>query len=111
MDLWACPAVVTGAASGLGAETARYLAEAGAKVTVIDIDGDGVQKIAQEIGGLAIPCDVANSQAAENALATARDAHGAATMACWSGFSRLLRMLRWAASVVAISRISLRPAK
>ncbi|HCZ15505.1 MAG TPA: 3-hydroxyacyl-CoA dehydrogenase, partial [Candidatus Accumulibacter sp.] len=38
MDLWACPAVVTGAASGLGAETARYLAEAGAKVAVIDID-------------------------------------------------------------------------
>jgi NAD(P)-dependent dehydrogenase (short-subunit alcohol dehydrogenase family) len=78
MDLWTCPAVVTGAASGLGAETARYLAEAGAKVTVIDIDAVGVQKVADEIGGLAIPCDVANSQAAENALATARDAHGAA---------------------------------
>jgi NAD(P)-dependent dehydrogenase (short-subunit alcohol dehydrogenase family) len=50
MDLWACPAVVTGAASGLGAETARYLAEAGAKVTVIDIDAVGVQKVADEIG-------------------------------------------------------------
>ena len=35
MDLWECPAVVTGAASGLGAETARYLVEAGAKVTVM----------------------------------------------------------------------------
>ncbi|WP_300451576.1 SDR family NAD(P)-dependent oxidoreductase [Accumulibacter sp.] len=78
MDLWACPAVVTGAASGLGAETARYLAEAGAKVTVIDIDGDGVQKIAEEIGGLAIPCDVADSRSAENAVAMARAAHGAA---------------------------------
>jgi len=69
---------VTGAASGLGAETARYLAEAGAKVTVIDIDGAGVQKIADEIGGLAIPCDVADSLSLENALATARQAHGAA---------------------------------
>lgn len=78
MDLWACPAVVTGAASGLGAETARYLAEAGAKVTVIDIDGDGVEKVAEEIGGLAIPCDVADSLSAENALATARAAHGVA---------------------------------
>ena len=78
MDLWACPAVVTGAASGLGAETARYLAEAGAKVTVIDIDAAGVQKVADEIGGLAIPCDVADSLSAENAVATARDAHGAA---------------------------------
>jgi NAD(P)-dependent dehydrogenase (short-subunit alcohol dehydrogenase family) len=78
MDLWECSAVVTGAASGLGAETARYLAEAGARVTVIDIDGDGVQKVADEIGGLAIPCDVANSLSLENALATARTAHGAA---------------------------------
>lgn len=78
MDLWGCSAVVTGAASGLGAETARYLAEAGAKVTVIDIDGPGVQKVADEIGGLAIPCDVADSLSLENALATARKAHGAA---------------------------------
>jgi len=78
MDLWACPAVVTGGASGLGAETARFLAEAGAKVTVIDIDAAGVQKVADEIGGLAICCDVANALAAENALATAHDAHGAA---------------------------------
>ena len=78
MDLWECSAVVTGAASGLGAETARYLAEVGARVTVIDIDGDGVQKVADEIGGLAIPCDVADSLSLENALATAREAHGAA---------------------------------
>ncbi|HOE43907.1 MAG TPA: SDR family oxidoreductase [Rhodoferax sp.] len=78
MDIWECSAVVTGAASGLGAETARYLAEAGAKVTVIDIDGIGVQKIADEIGGLAVHCDVADSLSLENALATARQAHGAA---------------------------------
>jgi NAD(P)-dependent dehydrogenase (short-subunit alcohol dehydrogenase family) len=78
MDLWGCPAVVTGAASGLGAETARHLAEAGAKVTVIDIDAEGVHKVAADIGGLAIHCDVADSQSAESALATAREAHGAA---------------------------------
>ncbi|MBK8119367.1 MAG: SDR family oxidoreductase [Sulfuritalea sp.] len=78
MDLWGCSAVVTGAASGLGAETARYLAEAGAKVTVIDIDGAGVQKVADEISGLGIPCDVADSLSLESALAKARQAHGAA---------------------------------
>jgi NAD(P)-dependent dehydrogenase (short-subunit alcohol dehydrogenase family) len=78
MDLWGCPAVVTGAASGLGAETARHLAEAGAKVTVIDIDAEGVHKVAADIGGLGIHCDVADSQSAESALATAREAHGAA---------------------------------
>ena len=78
MDLWECPAVVTGAASGLGAETARYLVEAGAKVTVIDIDAVGVQKVAEEIGARAIHCDVSNAEAAEKANAEARQANGAA---------------------------------
>lgn len=78
MDLWMCPAVVTGAASGLGAETARYLAEAGAKVALIDIDAEGVHKVASEIDGLAIPCDVADAPSTEEALTLARKAHGAA---------------------------------
>ena len=78
MDLWACPAGVTGAASGLGAETARYLSEAGARVTLIDIDADGVRRVAQDIGGLAIHCDVGDSQSAGEAIARARAAHGAA---------------------------------
>lgn len=78
MDLWECPAVVTGAASGLGAETARHLAEAGAKVTVIDIDAVGVQKVADEIGALAIHCDVADALGAEKAIARAREVNGAA---------------------------------
>ncbi len=78
MDLWECPVVVTGAASGLGAETARHLVEAGAKVTVIDIDADGVRKLADEIGATAIHCDVANAEAAERAIAQARQTNGAA---------------------------------
>lgn len=78
MDLWECPAVVTGGASGLGAETARYLAEAGARVTVIDIDAEGVQKLAAEIGAHAIHCDVANAEATERAIAQAREINGAA---------------------------------
>jgi NAD(P)-dependent dehydrogenase (short-subunit alcohol dehydrogenase family) len=78
MDLWECPAVVTGAASGLGAETARHLVEAGARVTVIDIDAAGVQKVADEIGATAIHCDVADSLSTEKAFAQARAANGAA---------------------------------
>lgn len=78
MDLWGCPAVVTGAASGLGAETARHLAEAGAKVTAIDIDAEGVRKLADDIGTLGIHCDVSDAASAEKAIATAREAHGAA---------------------------------
>ncbi len=78
MDLWDCAAIVTGAASGLGAETARHLAEAGAKVTMIDIDRDGVEALAGEIGALAIPCDVADEPAAEAAIARAKEVHGPA---------------------------------
>jgi NAD(P)-dependent dehydrogenase (short-subunit alcohol dehydrogenase family) len=78
VDLWQCSAVVTGAASGLGAETARHLAEAGAQVAVIDIDVPRLESVAKETGALAIPCDVSDAGEAENALKTARDAHGAA---------------------------------
>lgn len=78
MDLWGCPAVVTGAASGLGAETARHLAEAGARVAVIDIDAKGVGAVAAEIDGLGLPCDVADTSSVEQALEQARAAHGPA---------------------------------
>ncbi len=78
MDLWQNAAVVTGAASGLGAETARFVAEAGAKVTVIDIDAIRLAGIAKEIDALAIPCDMANSDAAEAAFKQARETNGAA---------------------------------
>jgi NAD(P)-dependent dehydrogenase (short-subunit alcohol dehydrogenase family) len=78
MDLRECRAVVTGAASGLGAETARYLAKAGAKVTAIDMDAVRVGVVGDAIGGLAIPCDVSDAVAAEAALQRARDVHGSA---------------------------------
>ena len=38
MDIKAQAAIVTGGASGLGAATARMLAEAGAKVAVLDVN-------------------------------------------------------------------------
>lgn len=69
-------AVVTGGASGLGAATARALAEAGAKVTVLDRDGDGATAVANGIGGLGLQCDVANGEAVEAALGEARTEHG-----------------------------------
>ncbi len=71
-------AIVTGGGSGLGAETARHLARAGAKVCVLDLDGDKAAAVAAEVGGLGIACDVAGAEAAEAAVARARAAHGAA---------------------------------
>ncbi len=71
-------AIVTGGGSGLGAETARHLAKAGAKVCVLDLDGDKAAAVAAEIGGLGIACDVADAEAAEAAVTRAREAHGPA---------------------------------
>ncbi|WP_339855694.1 SDR family NAD(P)-dependent oxidoreductase [uncultured Nisaea sp.] len=71
-------AIVTGGGSGLGAGTARVLAAAGAKVALFDVNEEGAQKVAAEIGGIAVPCDVSDAASAEAAIATAREAHGPA---------------------------------
>ncbi len=71
-------AIVTGGGSGLGAETARHLAKAGAKVCVLDLDGDKAAAVGSEVGGLGIACDVASAEAAEAAVGQAREAHGPA---------------------------------
>jgi NAD(P)-dependent dehydrogenase (short-subunit alcohol dehydrogenase family) len=71
-------AIVTGAGSGLGAETAWALAHAGAKVALLDVNLEGARAVAKKIGGLAIGCDVTDPNAATAALAAARAEHGAA---------------------------------
>lgn len=42
--------LVTGAASGMGAASARLFAQAGARVVVVDRDGEGAVRVAREIG-------------------------------------------------------------
>src|SRR5215831_13298052 len=78
MQLKGVAALVTGGGSGLGAATARALAKSGAKVAVLDINEGNAQKIAQEIGGVAVACDVADAKSGEAAVAKARGAHGPA---------------------------------
>ena len=78
MKLAGQAAIVTGGASGLGAETARALARADAKVAIFDVNLDQAKAIAEEIGGMAIPCDVTDASSAESAVAIARERHGAA---------------------------------
>ncbi|CAO3380746.1 SDR family NAD(P)-dependent oxidoreductase [Azospirillum argentinense] len=74
-------AIVTGGASGMGAETARHLAKLGAKVTVLDMNEAAVKQVAEEIGGLGLLCDVSSAESAEKAVAAARAAHGPARIA------------------------------
>jgi len=78
MDIKGQAAIVTGAASGLGAATARALAAAGAKVAVFDINEAGAASVAKDIGGIGIACDVASAEGAKAGIERAKAAHGAA---------------------------------
>ena len=78
MDIAGHSAVVTGGGSGLGAETARRLAGAGARVAVLDVDAAAAGAVGAEIGGLGLGCDVSEASAVEGAMVRARDAHGPA---------------------------------
>jgi len=78
MDANGHAAIVTGGASGLGAATARALAAAGAKVAIFDLNEAEGASVANEISALFIPCNVADTESAERAVATAKAAHGAA---------------------------------
>ncbi|MGB6977480.1 MAG: SDR family NAD(P)-dependent oxidoreductase [Gammaproteobacteria bacterium] len=61
-------AIVTGGASGMGAETAKQLIQAGAKVALLDNNAVAVKQAAQTMGALPVPCDVADPKNAEAAF-------------------------------------------
>ncbi|HVP47591.1 MAG TPA: SDR family NAD(P)-dependent oxidoreductase [Bryobacteraceae bacterium] len=78
MDPKGHAAIVTGGASGLGAATARALAAAGAHVAIFDLNEAEGASVASEIGGLFVPCNVAEAESAERAVETAKTAQGPA---------------------------------
>lgn len=71
MEIAGKTAIVTGAASGLGAATAKALATAGAKVAVFDRDTEKGSVMADEIDGRFFACDVADAESAGAAVADA----------------------------------------
>ena len=60
MKLESKVAIVTGAASGIGAACARAFAAQGARVVATDINAEGVRALAQEVGCLGLPCDISD---------------------------------------------------
>jgi NAD(P)-dependent dehydrogenase (short-subunit alcohol dehydrogenase family) len=71
MKLSGSVALVTGAASGLGAATARRLAAGGAKVVLVDRDEARGAEVASELGGVFAKADVTEAAQVEAAIALA----------------------------------------
>ncbi len=60
VDLTGRSALVTGAASGIGRACAMRLSQAGAAVTVLDLDGGAAGEVAESIGGEALQADLSD---------------------------------------------------
>lgn len=71
-------AIVTGGSSGLGEATARALAARGAKIAIFDVGMERAEKVAAELGGIAVKCDVSSADAGEKAFAEVDAKLGAA---------------------------------
>ena len=71
-------AIVTGGASGLGGATAEFLAQAGAKVTIFDMNAELGEDKAAAIGSKFLRVDVTDESAVEAAIAEAEGLHGKA---------------------------------
>ena len=69
-------AVITGGASGLGAATARRLAQHGVKVALFDLSEASGEVLARELGGVFCKVDVTNEDQVDAGFAKARAAIG-----------------------------------
>jgi len=75
-DLAGQVALVTGAASGIGAAVVRRLAGRGAATVVVDIDEAGAAAVAEEVGGQAIRVDVTDPEALAVVVTEVERVHG-----------------------------------
>lgn len=66
-------AIVTGAGQGIGLEIARTLNAHGARVVLVDLDGDAAKAAADEVGGVGLACDVTSE---DQVKAVVRDTVG-----------------------------------
>ena len=78
MNIQGQAALVTGGGSGLGEATARELARLGAKVAVLDLNMDNAERVAKDIGGIAVKCNVSDPDSMAQAIETAAATHGPA---------------------------------
>jgi 3-hydroxybutyrate dehydrogenase len=69
-------ALITGGGSGIGAATARLLAAAGARVSILGRRLDALRTVAEATGATPVACDVTDREAMAAALDAARAANG-----------------------------------
>ena len=70
--------IVTGGASGIGLATAERLVAEGARVALVDIDGEAAERAAAELGGesIGLRADVSSEEDVAGAFATVRERFG-----------------------------------
>jgi rhamnulose-1-phosphate aldolase/alcohol dehydrogenase len=86
-------AVVTGGGSGIGAATAKAMAQEGAEIAVLDRDLEAAKTVAKQIGGkaLAVACDVTDASSVSAAFEKVVEAFGGVDIlvsnagAAWQG--------------------------
>ena len=78
MQLKDVAVLITGGGSGLGAATVRAMAAKGAKIGVLDQSMENAEKVAAEVGGVALHADVTNEDQVKAAIAKAEATHGIA---------------------------------
>jgi NAD(P)-dependent dehydrogenase (short-subunit alcohol dehydrogenase family) len=73
--------VITGAAGGIGLAIARRCKAEGAKgIVLTDVQAAGLAAAAQEVGGIAVTCDVTRESDVQSLIAQARQAFGRVDM-------------------------------
>ncbi len=82
LDLDGACIVVTGGGSGIGAAMARRFASGGAHVVVNDLNAGAAQLVADEIGGLAHPADIADLDQVRALVDAATTAFGLVDLFC-----------------------------
>ena len=76
MNLQGAGTIGAGGASGLGAATARAVAERGGRVAIADLNEEAAQALADELGGVAFKADVTNENEVQAAVDGAVEAFG-----------------------------------